>query len=79
MYSEESVRNDYRNVHMAIYYLEKAIQLYDRKHDQGEILRLRKQIEVFQQAAYGNMQPISFQYDASEICRWIDELFEDSV
>lgn len=74
--ASEIDRNDYRNAHMAIHYLEKAIQLYDRKHDQGEILRLRKQIEVFQQAAYGNMQPISFQYDASEICKWIDELFE---
>lgn len=73
----EMDRNDYRNVHMAIHYLEKAILLYDKKRDRKEVLRLRKQIEALQPTAYGNMKSISFQYDASEICRWIDELMKD--
>lgn len=66
-----------RNIHMAIHYLEKAISLYDKKRDRNEVLRLRKKIEALQPTAYGNMQSISFQFDASEICRLIDELMKD--
>lgn len=74
--ASEIDRNDYRNAHMAIHYLEKAISLYDKKRDRNEVLRLRKKIEALQPTAYGNMQSISFQCDASEICRWIDELMK---
>ena len=74
--ASEIDRNDYRNAHIAIHYLGNAISLYDKKRDQDEVLRLRKQIEALQPTAYGNMQPISFQYDASEICKGIDELLK---
>ena len=72
----ETDNNDYRNAHMAIDYLEKAYQLYDRKCDQDKILQLRKQIELLQQTAYGNMKVVSVKYDVTEICNYIDELFK---